>query len=176
MAAITPQQFSQLIGGFGFDAFDETAYQQFNDAVGGFVETSIAGAQAHSGGRVSMPGEFFGSAASAHTSDPAGTNPNMAHVTDAIVRPALPQTFSLAGGADGPLDTLDSIYDSTLKWLRSTVQAGGGKRIRMKPDHKQRARSMFRGIVERVFTEVRKVAKTTRHLKGTQMGRVLKKF
>ena len=173
-ADITQEQFASLVGGYGFDSFEDSAFSAFKSSLGGLVERSIGEGAVQAGGRVSMPGEYFGSPASAHTADASGTNPSMAEVTDAIARPGLPETFP--GGGPSGLDAVDSVYESALKWYRGVQQSGGGKRLRMKQEHKVYSRTAFRGLVNKVFGEVRKVAKKTRLLKGGQMERALHKL
>jgi hypothetical protein len=164
--AVTKEQFSKLIGGFGFEQFEETALSEFNGSVGKLVKNSVG----QSGGRVSMPSEYFGLNQNFYTNNPAGTNPSMAHSTDTIVRPSLPETFPHVGGSGDPLS--DTVFEKSLKAYR---QSGGGKKIILKKAEKVQARHFFKAAIEKLFTDIRKVAKKTKLLKGGQVQRAFNK-
>ena len=171
MSALTQDQFANLVGGWGFEKFDDGAAQEFKSALMPMLESSI-GQSAQFGGRVSMPGEYFGMhvPASTYTSSPQGTNPSMALVTNTTARPALPQTFPLVGGAADA--EMDRVFDKLLKQYRQ--QAGG--KLRLKKAQKDSARGVFKGLVSKVFENIRKIAKKTKVLNVLQMKKALKKL
>ena len=141
-------------------------------AVAPLIVTSIGGAQ--SGGRVSLPAEFFGVNVpnSNYTSNPHGSNPSMAQVTDAIARPELVQTFPVphAGGASRA--AMDDVFEKLLKQFRR--QTGG--KLRLKKEQKEQAKNIFRGFVDMLFENIRKVAKKTNLLKAMQVKKAAKKL
>jgi hypothetical protein len=163
--SITKEQFTQLIGGFGFETFDETALPELNGTLGKMVEKSVG----QTGGRVSMPSEYFGVAQNFYTSNPAGTNPSMGHPTNSIARPSLPETFPHVGGSN---PNSDAIFDKLLKTYRQT---GGGKKLRLKKEQKVQSKHIFQRLIEKLFADIRKVAKKTKLLKGAQVQKASKK-
>lgn len=161
---ITNDQFKKLIGGFGFETFEPSALSEFSDSLSKIVHKSMG----QTGGRVSMPGEYFGYMQNGYTSDPSGTNQAMSGVD--VARYPLPETFPHSGGS-GDIH-VDKLFEQALKQYR---QSGGGK-FKLKKEQKTQAKHMFKNILEIVFKEVRKVAKKTKALSGAQMKRVMKKM
>lgn len=177
MTDLTREQFANLIGGYGFERFEEGAVQEFQAAVAPLVGTSVGGAQSGGGqteGATGMPPEFYGVdvPARVYTSNPHGSNPSMAHVTDTIARPALEQTFPVphAGGASRA--AMDEVFEKLLKQYR--VQTGG--KLRLKKAQKEEAKNIFRGFVDMLFKNIRKVAKKTNLLKAMQVKKAAKKL
>jgi hypothetical protein len=164
--SITKEQFSKLVGGYGFETFEDGALDIFNNSAKDLVEQSLGVSQ--TGGRVSMPSEYFGVELNHYTSNSSGTNPAMNLPNDALVRPELAESFPHVGGSSQITDT---IFEKVLKDVR---QSGGGNK-RVKKEHKQQAKHIFRRSIDRVFNEVRKVASKTKLLKAFQMQRALKK-
>jgi hypothetical protein len=169
--SISKEQFKQLIGGYGFEQFDETALEQFGDTLAPMLAKSVDAVKSLKGGRVSMPGEYFAHPTNFYTTNASGTNESMAHATQDYIRPSLPETFPTQAGGNAK-DSLDSVFEKALKEYRQT----GGKGLKLKKEQKQEAKTIFKGIVEWIFKEVRKVATKTKTLKGTQMKRAVKKI
>lgn len=167
MTELTQEQFTKLVGGYGFEKFEDGAASEFKNALLPMLHSSVGQA----GGRVTMPGEYFGMdvKSSVYTSNPSGTHPSMALVTDSVARPDLPQTFPLSGGAES---TMDEMFETLLKQYR--LQTGG--KLRLKKEQKEGAKNMFRGLVNNLFENIRKVAKKTKLLKTQQMSKALKKM
>lgn len=169
MTTIDQEQFANIVGGFGFDQYDAEAKEAFEGNVGQILEKSLA-ASKMTGGSVTMPGEYFGDSVRSSVYSADGAAPSVSHVTDTIARPEIPQTFPFIGGAG---KSIDDVFESALKQFRT--QQGGGKKLRLKKEQKEAAKNYFRMMVNKVFEEVRKVAKKTKTLKGNQMKRASKK-
>lgn len=167
---VTEEQFSKIVGGHGFEAFDESALSSFNKSLHDIISKSISSVQM--GGRVSMPGEYFGSSPNHYTATTDGSHPSMSSLTDVLARPALEQSFPHVGGSD---TLLDSVFEKALKDFRQQ-QVGGGIKMRVKKAHKEQSKIIFRSVIDRLLQEVRKVAKKTKLLKGGQIDRALKKL
>lgn len=167
MTDITKEQFANLVGGFGFEKFEPGAETEFKNALLPMMKSSVGQA----GGRVSMPGEYFGTeiSSSTYTSNPQGTHASMALVTDTISRPDLPQTFPHSGGADA---AMDDIFEKVLKQYRK--QHGG--KLRLRKEQKEHAKNMFRTLVNNVFLTIRKAAKKTKVLKENYINKAVKKL
>lgn len=172
MSSITQQQFENIVGGYGFEKFEQGALTEFQSAIMPIMKKSLG----QTGGRVTMPAEYFGSYPNVYTSNPNGTHHSMATPTDVLARPELPQTFphphpnSQWGGAN---DSIDGLFESALKEVR---QSGGAeKKLRLRKDQKEHAKNIFRVLVDNIFQEVRKVAKKTKLLKATQVKRATRK-
>lgn len=166
---VTEQRFANLIGGYGFETYEQGAFDMFKDSFGRLVHDAVGGGQAQAGGRVSMPGDYFG-LTEPGTSSSAGTNADMAHVTDSFVRPALPATFEVSVQKGG---SSEDWFDMFLKDIK---QGGGVAGLRMKKEHKVAAKKYIADMISKMFKEVRKVAKKTKHLNLTQLKRALKKI
>jgi hypothetical protein len=168
---IRQEQFANLVGGFGFEQYDTEAKTAFEGNVGAMLEKSIA-ASKMKGGSVTMPGEYFGDSISpsVYTSD--GSAPIVSHVTDAVARPEIPQTFPFVGGAQ---KSIDDVFETALRQFRTQQGGAAGAKLRLKKEQKEAAKNYFRVMVNKVFEEVRKVAKKTKLLKGAQVKRAAKK-
>lgn len=167
---VTEQQFAHIVGGHGFETFEDSALSSFNKSLHDIIAKSISSVQM--GGRVSMPGEYFGASPNHYTSNSAGSHQSMSSATDVLARPMLEQSFPHVGGAESAL--LDSVFEKALKDFRQ--QVGGGRRMRFMKAKKDESKIIFRNIVDKLMTEVRKVAKKTKVLKGGQMQRALNKL
>lgn len=160
---VNSKQFQKLIGGYGFESFEDDALDVFNKNVGSLLTTPTQG-----GGRVSMPADYFGYPTKAWTASDAGTNPSMATPTDAIARPELPSTFQVGGEEQ----SMEKLFQSALKDFKQT---GGGKTKRMSKEDKVERAHYFKTAIEKLFKEVRKVATKAKILKAVQLKRAFKK-
>lgn len=172
MTAITENQFSKLVGGYGFDTFEGGAFEQFENSISSLVQQSLSQVPAQAGGRVAMPSEYFGVDQNTYTTNTNGSNPSYSQVTDVLARGGLEQTFPHVGGGA----TIDGVFESALKAFRKQFGQSGGAPKKLKKEQKDRAKSIFRGAVDKLFLEIRAVAKKTNKLTEAQMKRVLKKF
>ena len=164
---VTPKQFQNLIGGYGFESFEEDALDVFNKQLG-----SLLNITPQKGGRVSMPADYFGYPTKAWTQSDAGTNPSMSTPTDTIVRPELPSTFKVGGGEE---QSLEKLFQVALKDFKQTGGDNSAKKKRMSKEEKAGRAHYFKNAIEKLFKEVRKVATKTKILKAVQLKRAFKK-
>ena len=160
--SISSKQFSNLIGGYGFETYEPEALELFNSEMNSIVGKSMVG------GRVSMPGDYFGSPDPNTTSANNGSNEMMASVTDVLARPSLEQTFPKVGGSAND----SKIFDVALKKYR--MEGGGPSKL--KSEKKEQSKIIFKDIIDKIFKEVRKIASKTKLLKVNQLKRALKKI
>jgi hypothetical protein len=161
---VTPKQFQNLIGGYGFESYEEEALDIFNQQLGSLLNIST-----QKGGRVSMPADYFGYPTKAWTQTDAGTNPSMSTPTDTIVRPELPSTFQVGGEEQ----SLDKLFQVALKDFK---QSGGGKTKRMSKEEKISKAHYFKHVIKKIFADIRKVATKAKKLKAVQIKRAFKKI
>jgi len=157
---INEKQFKTLIGGYGFESFEPEALELFNNELDTIMHKSM------SGGRVSFVGDYFANPSNNFTTSSDGANHSMSVVTDTMARPSLEQTFKVGGFHD------DKVFESALKHFR----LGGGAPSKLSKVKKDETKNIFKGLVEKVFSEVRKVASKTKLLKATQVKRAVKKI
>jgi hypothetical protein len=167
MTTVSKEQFSKLIGGYGFETFEEGALSEFEAGLPNMITKSLG----QSGGRVSMPGEYFGTGTTHYANSPNG--PILSQVTDTVARPELTQTFPVPHyGGSSVNEVIDELYEKSLKSFR---QSGGGNKLRLKKEQKDTSKHFFRVMIENIFENIRKVAKKTNLLKANQVKRVMKK-
>jgi hypothetical protein len=169
---LSTKQFTNLIGGHGFEGFEQDALDVFNQNIGSLVKGGSTLPSPQQGGRVSMPADYFGTPTKAWTATMEGTNPSMATPTDTVVRPELASTFQLGGGIDGA-----KIFNEALKDFKlSGGASSSSSKKRMSKEEKEAKKHYFRNAIEKLFAEVRKVATKTKILKAVQLKRAFKKI
>lgn len=197
--SVSQAAFSKLIGGYGFDAYEDEALDAFNEVAHEIVDKSVqyggnGGMDARVamapgmfndkqlGGRVAMPPAYFGLTGGrvAMPGEYFGLSASPSTSSSAGTNPSMSQvTDSIVRPSlpetfhvGGTGVDLEKMFDSVFTALRR--QSGGGKRITK--DVRARAKVAFATLVNGIFVEVRKVATKAKTLTMKQLKRALKKI